>query len=93
MIGFLFIWIGIIIATFTSEHYNWAVLITSLGFTGIAMFLFGGGIWNNKLDRYLRIIMIIIARIILISVLSSVLTISGVSNSLGSLFSSIPGYS
>jgi hypothetical protein len=96
MLGLLFIWIGIIIAAFSSDNYSWAVLVSSLGFTGIAMFLLCGGIWNRTLDKYVRIIMIIIAGIILVTVLSWVLTISiqtsDLSSYFQSIFSSIPDY-
>lgn len=74
--GLLFAWIGYIVFTFsfppTTEDLTGlkvAFFLNSLGFAAISMFLIGGGISNESLDKFIRTVMVIGGVIVLIMTL------------------------
>jgi hypothetical protein len=80
--GILLAWIGLVIMIFASSSYKPAALIASIGFAGIGSLLIGGGIWNNKIDKFVRLAMV------LIGVWAIIQTMSIFSPSTAALFSS-----
>jgi len=72
LLGILFIWIGVIIFTFNTDLTGWraAQTLNSLGFFIVGAFLIGGGIVNDKLDKYVRLGMIVIGVYMITAVLS-----------------------
>ena len=83
-LGILFAWIGTVIMIFASGSADIATLISSMGFAAMGLFLAAGGIWNSKIDKFVRLAMVLIG---IYLVAQSLYSISG-------LFSSImPGLS
>jgi uncharacterized SAM-binding protein YcdF (DUF218 family) len=72
LLGILFIWIGVIISTFSTDLTGWraAQTLNSLGFSVVGIFLIGGGIANDNMDKYIRLGMIVIGVYMITSVLS-----------------------
>jgi len=72
MLGMLFIWIGVVISTYSTDSTGWraALTINSLGFFIVGVFLIGGGIINDLMDKYIRLGMIVIGIYMITSVLS-----------------------
>jgi hypothetical protein len=72
LLGILFIWIGVIISTFSTDLTGWRVAQTlnSLGFFIASAFLIGGGIVNDNMDKYVKLGMIVIGVYMITSVLS-----------------------
>lgn len=72
LFGFLLIWIGVIVLTFSSSYTGIRVaeVLNSLGFFVAGAFLVGGGIANDNMDRFIRIGMIIIGVYMITSVLA-----------------------
>jgi len=72
ILGILFIWIGVIISTFSTDLTGWraAQTLNSLGFSIVGIFLIGGGIANDNMDKYIRLGMIVIGVYMITSVLS-----------------------
>jgi len=72
LLGILFIWIGVIISTFSTDLTGWRVAQTlnSLGFSVVGLFLIGGGIANENMDKYIKLGMIVIGVYMITSVLS-----------------------
>jgi hypothetical protein len=72
LLGILFIWIGVIISTFSTDLTGWraAQTLNSFGFTVVGIFLIGGGIVNDTMDKYIRLGMIVIGVYMITSVLS-----------------------
>jgi hypothetical protein len=72
LLGILFIWIGVIISTFSTDStgYRAAQTLNSFGFSIVGIFLIGGGIVNDNMDRYIRLGMIVIGVYMITSVLS-----------------------
>ena len=62
LFGILFIWIGAIVLTFSTDltGYRAAQTLSSLGFFITGAFLIGGGIVNDSMDRYVRVGMVVI---------------------------------
>jgi RNA polymerase subunit RPABC4/transcription elongation factor Spt4 len=79
-VGILLVWIGLVIIIFASGSYKPAALIASIGFAGIGSLLIGGGVWNNRIDKFVRLAMV------LIGVWAIVQTMSVLSSSAASLF-------
>lgn len=79
MIGILLVWIGLVINIFSS-YSNPAKLIASIGFAGIGTILIGGGVWNHRIDKFVRLAMV------LIGVWAIVTTMSVLTPSFTSLF-------
>ena len=88
-IGVLLAWIGAILVAFTS-YTNVGSFLGTTGFTGMGLILVGGGFLNNKLDRYVRLGMIVIGGYI---VVTAILATTGGAGSVGSIFQGIPGFS
>ena len=72
LLGILFIWIGVIISTFSTDLTGWraAQTLNSLGFSIAGAFLIGGGIVNDNIDKYIKLGMIVIGVYMITSVLS-----------------------
>ncbi len=72
LIGILFIWIGAIVLTFSTDvtGYRAAQTLSSLGFFITGAFLIGGGIVNDSMDRYVRVGMVVIGAYMITSVLA-----------------------
>jgi len=69
-LGILFAWIGIVIMVFTSGSANIAILLSSIGFAAMGFFLVGGGIWNSKVDKFVRLAMVLMGLFLVIQSLS-----------------------
>jgi len=94
LFGILFAWIGNVVFTFSFPPTSAdligikiALFLNSLGFASICMFLIGGGIFNQNIDKLIRTMMIIGGVIVL--VMSLIVSMS----SLISLASMIPSSS
>lgn len=77
LIGILLAWISLVITIFTTGNGDLARLIASMGFAGIGFLLIGAGVWNNRIDRFVRLGMVLIgvwAIVQTISILTSSLT-------------------
>ncbi|KYK21919.1 hypothetical protein AYK25_02910 [Thermoplasmatales archaeon SM1-50] len=72
LLGILFIWIGVIIVTFSTDltGLRAAQTLNSLGFFIVGVFLIGGGIVNDKMDRFVRLGMIVIGVYMITAVLA-----------------------
>ena len=72
LFGILFIWIGVVISTYSTDATGWraAQTLNSLGFSLAGVFLIGGGIINDKMDKLIRVGMIVIGVYMITSVLS-----------------------
>jgi hypothetical protein len=72
LLGILFIWIGAIVLTFSTNYTGAraAQVLNSLGFFIVGAYLIGGGIVNDNMDRYVRLGMIVIGVYMITSVLS-----------------------
>lgn len=88
-IGILLLWIGVVIAIFASGSSDIAMFLSSMGFAAMGFLLLGGGIWNNKINVYARLAMVLIGGFLVVNGISinNMLT-SGFS----SLFSGFPGF-
>lgn len=84
LFGLLFAWIGIIISTFSTDltGLRAAQTINSLGFFVTGVFLIGGGIVNDSMDKYVRLGMIVIG----VYMITMVLSLSPLVSSFGSLY-------
>ena len=90
-IGVLLAWIGAVLVTFSNFNVAGSFLATT-GLTGMGLILLGGGFLNNKLDKYIRLGMIVIGGYVLVTaILASANAAAGVTNSLSSLFGNVPG--
>jgi len=80
LLGMLFIWIGVIISTFNTDLTGWraAQTMNSLGFFIVGVFLIGGGIVNDLMDKYIRLGMIVIGVYMITSVLSLISLVSSI---------------
>jgi len=83
-LGILFAWIGTIIIIFASGSADIASLISSMGFAAMGLFLTAGGIWNSKIDKFVRLAMVLIGIFLVAQSLYSISSfssiISGLSN-------------
>jgi len=83
LLGILLAWVGGIIFIFSTDltGFRVAMVINSLGFAGMGIFLIGGGIANNKMDKFVRLGMILggtfLIGVSLVVSLSSLLTALG----------------
>ncbi|MBN2599649.1 MAG: zinc-ribbon domain-containing protein [Candidatus Thermoplasmatota archaeon] len=82
LFGLLFIWIGAIVMTFSTDltGFRAAETLNSLGFFITGVFLIGGGIANDDMDRYVRVGMIVIGVYMITSVLCLTSFISSISS-------------
>ena len=83
LLGILIIWIGAIILTFSTDltGFRAAQTLNSLGFFVVGVFLIGGGIVNDNMDKYVRLGMIVIG----VYMITSVLSLTSLITSFGSL--------
>lgn len=72
LLGLLLIWVGAIVLTFSSDMtgFRAAQVINSLGFFIVGIFLIGGGVVNDTMDKYIRLGMIVIGVYMITSVLA-----------------------
>ena len=84
LFGILFIWIGAIVLTFSTDltGYRAAQTLNSLGFFITGVFLIGGGIVNDTMDKYVRVGMIVIG----VYMITSVLALTSLLSSIGSIY-------
>ncbi len=68
--GILFSWVGIIIMIFASGSADVSRLLISIGFSGMSFFLVGGGIWNTKIEKFVRFAMVLMGIFLVIQLLS-----------------------
>ena len=69
-LGILFAWIGIVIMVFASGSSDIAIFLSSIGFAAMGFFLVGGGIWNSKVDKFVRLAMVLMGLFLVIQSLS-----------------------
>lgn len=84
LFGLLFIWIGALVLTFSTDMTGLraAQTLNSLGFFVVGIFLIGGGIVNDMMDRYVRLGMIVIG----VYMITAVLALHSLLSSFGSLY-------
>jgi len=84
LFGMLFIWIGAIVLTFSTDltGYRAAQTLNSLGFFITGVFLIGGGIVNDAMDKYVRVGMVVIG----VYMITSVLALTSLLSSIGSIY-------
>ncbi|HWR63164.1 MAG TPA: zinc ribbon domain-containing protein [Candidatus Thermoplasmatota archaeon] len=84
LLGMLFIWIGAIVLTFSTDltGYRAAQTLNSLGFFITGVFLIGGGIVNDEMDKYVRVGMIVIG----VYMITSVLALTSLLSTIGSIY-------
>jgi hypothetical protein len=80
-IGILFVWISILIQTFTNSA-DIAVLINSIGFGALGLMLVSGGIWNKRIDKFARLGMVIIGAYAIVQTMSVAGSITSIFNGL-----------
>ncbi len=84
LFGILLIWVGALVLTFSTDltGYRAAQTLSSLGFFITGVFLIGGGIVNDSMDRYVRVGMIVIG----VYMITSVLALTHLLSSIASLY-------
>lgn len=72
LLGLLLIWVGAVVLTFSTDTTGWraAQVLNSLGFFIVGVYLIGGGIVNDNMDKYVRLGMIVIGVYMITSVLA-----------------------
>jgi len=65
-IGMLLAWVSLLILVFASNSYNIAVVLNSIGFIGIGLLFVGGGVFNNNIDKFVRLGMVLIGGYIIL---------------------------
>jgi len=91
-LGILLAWLGILIGIFSSSNTDIATFLNATGFAGIGLILIGAGIWNKKIDRYIRLAMIIIGGAAIISAVNVTAIQMSSLSSFYSQFGNIPGF-
>jgi hypothetical protein len=83
LLGLLFIWIGVLVMTFSTDTtgYRAAQVLNSLGFFITGVVLIGGGIANDAMDKYVRLGMIVIG----VYMITVVLSLPGILSSIRNL--------
>jgi hypothetical protein len=71
-VGILFAWIGMLIMVFSPESFKISLFFSSMGFAAIGLFLSGGGIWNTKIDKFVRLGMVFIGIYLITQSLSAI---------------------
>jgi hypothetical protein len=84
-LGILFAWIGTVIIIFASSSVDIASLISSMGFAAMGLFLTAGGIWNSKIDKFVRLAMVLIGVFLVVQSLYSI-------SSFSSMISGLPNF-
>jgi hypothetical protein len=90
-IGILLACISLLIMVFASGSYNIAIVLNSIGFIGIGLLLVGGGIFNNNIDKHVRLAMVLIGGYIILMSLGLTSIIMGSYPSIFSRYGSILG--
>jgi len=90
-IGILLAWISLLIMVFASGSANVAIVLNSIGFIGIGLLLVGGGIFNNNIDKHVRLAMVLIGGYIILMSLSITSIMMGSYTTLFSRYSSLLG--
>ena len=90
-IGILLAWISLLIVIFASDSSNVAAVLNSIGFIAIGLLLMGGGIFNNNIDKNVRLAMVLIGGYIILMSLGLTAIMSGYYSSLLSRYGSILG--
>ena len=85
-IGILLAWISLLIVVFASGSSNVAIVLNSIGFIAIGLLLIGGGIFNNNIDKHVRLAMVLICGYIILMSLSLTAIIMGSYSSILSRF-------
>ena len=85
-IGMLLAWISLLIVVFASGSSNIAIVLNSIGFVAIGFLLVGGGIFNNNIEKYVRLAMVLIGGYIILMSLSLTTILRG---SYSSIFSGL----
>ena len=89
-LGILFAWIGTVIVIFAPDQAKIATLLSSMGFAAMGLFLAAGGIWNSRIDKFVRLAMVLIGIFLVVQSLS----VSGLfSSMMSSLSSYMSGFS
>ena len=88
-IGILLLWIGVVIAIFASGSSDIALFLSSMGFAAMGFLLLGGGIWNNKINVYARLAMVLIGGFLIVNGIS---IMSLLTSSFTNLISGFPGF-
>ncbi len=83
LLGLLFIWIGVLLLTFSTDvtGYRASQVLNSFGFFITGIVLIGGGIANDGMDKYVRLGMIVIG----VYMITVVLSLPGLISSIRSL--------
>jgi len=76
-LGILLAWIGVVIRIFASGSANIAILISSIGFAAMGFFLVCGGIWNSRVDKFVRLAMVLMGIYLVVQSLSVTSLYSG----------------
>ena len=92
-LGILFAWIGIVIGIFASGSANIAMLLSSMGFAAMGLFLIGGGIWNSRINKFVRLAMVLMGIYLVVTALSGAAAMMSSLSGYLSNFSSMTGYS
>jgi len=91
-LGILFAWIGTVIIIFASGSADIATLISSMGFSAMGLFLTGGGIWNSKIDKFVRLAMVLIGIYLVAHSLYSLSSLSSMMPYLSNLWNGLNPY-
>ena len=91
-LGILFAWIGTVIIIFASGSADIATLISSMGFAALGLFLTGGGIWNSKIDKFVRLAMVLIGIYLIAHSLYSISSLSSMMPYLSNLWNGLNPY-
>ncbi len=70
-IGILIAWIGSIINLFAAQYGNVGSFLSGFGFLGAGLMMFGGGFLNHKIDKYIRLGLVLIGGYIIITAVFS----------------------
>jgi len=71
-VGILLAWIGLLIFIFAPLSWQPAALIASLGFGAMGVLLVNGGVWNRKIDKFVRLAMVLIGAWLIVQTISFV---------------------
>jgi hypothetical protein len=91
-IGILLAWIGVLIGIFSSSNADIATFLNTSGFAGMGLILIGAGIWNKKIDKYVRLGMLVIGGAAIIWAVSVSAIQMGSLSSFYNQFGNIPGF-
>lgn len=69
-VGILLAWIGLLIFIFAPLSWQPASLIASLGFGAMGVLLVSGGVWNKRIDKFVRLAMVLIGAWLIVQTIS-----------------------